>query len=66
MSMVQSEGYMKCLFTSHLMLETDQLFYEPSQEDFNTGLSEILLAFRDCTLAFPNLLPNPHFHSFTR
>lgn len=56
----------KCLFTSHLMLETDELYFEPSKDDFKTGMSETLVAFQDCTLAFPNLLPDAYFHSFTR
>ena len=65
-SVVQDGDYHKSLFTSHLMLETNKLYFEPSGGEFRTGLSEILGAFRDCTLAFPNLLPDSYFHSFTR
>lgn len=64
---MQDEAHEKvCLFKSHLMLETDELYYEPSQEEFKEGLSEILTAFQECTLAFPNLTPDSYFHSFTR
>jgi len=56
----------KCLFKSHLMLETEELYFEPSQDDFQATLQETLSAFQDCTLALPNLIPDPFFHSFTR
>jgi len=48
------------------MLETEELYFEPARLDFKDGLTEILDGFKDCTLAFPNLLPDPYFHSFTR
>lgn len=48
------------------MLETDELYFEPSQSEFKECISEIISAFQDCALAFPNLIPDPYFHSFTR
>ena len=48
------------------MLETDELYFEPSQSQFRECISEIFSAFQDCALAFPNLIPDPYFHSFTR
>ena len=48
------------------MLETEELSFEPCMADFKEGLATVVAAFQDCTLAFPNLLPDPFFHSFTR
>ena len=59
-------AHQKCLFKSYLMLETDELYFEPSCNEFQSALKEILCAFQDCTLAVPNLLPDPFFYSFTR
>lgn len=56
----------KCLFKSHLMLEAESLNFEPSEDEFQETLTEILEAFQECTLALPNLIPDPYFHSFTR
>ena len=60
------EAVHKCLFKSHLMLETDELYFEPPQSEFKECISDILAAFQECALAFPNLIPDPFFHSFTR
>ena len=59
-------AHQKCLFKSSLMLETDELYFEPSCNEFQSALKVILCAFQDCTLAVPNLLPDPFFYSFTR
>ena len=59
-------GHQKCLFVSHLMLETDELYFEPSKAEFQEAIDKILSAFQDCTLGFPNLIPDSYFHSFTR
>ena len=59
-------AHQKCLFKSYLMLETDELYFEPSCNEFQSALKVILCAFQDCTLAVPNLLPDPFFYSFTR
>ena len=56
----------KCLFKSYLKLETDELYFEPSCNEFQRALRETLSAFQDCTLAVPNLLPDQFFYSFTR
>lgn len=48
------------------MLETDELYFEPAETSFKEYMSEIMSAFQDCALAFPNLIPDPYFHSFTR
>ena len=48
------------------MLETDELYFEPSQSEYKECMSDILSAFQDCALAFPNLVPDTYFHSFTR
>ena len=56
----------RCLFKSYLLMEADGLCYEPSEAEFHDVVSEILSAFQDCTLALPNLIPDPFFHSFTR
>ena len=48
------------------MLETDELYFEPSQSEFKKCMTEILSAFEECALAFPNLIPDSYFHSFTR
>ncbi len=53
------------LFKSNLLLDSS-LYFEPSSSDFQEGLMEVLITFKDCTLAFPNLIPDPYFHSFTR
>ncbi len=59
-------GIDRPLFKSNLLLDTHHLYYEPSQVEFQSGVKEVLESFRDCTLAFPNLIPDPYFHSFTR
>lgn len=56
----------KCLFTTHLMLETDMLCFEPAESEFHSTISEILARFQECTRAVPNLIPDSFFHSFTR
>ena len=55
-----------CLFTTHLMLETDMLCFEPAESEFHSTISEILARFQECTRAVPNLIPDSFFHSFTR
>lgn len=54
------------LFKSFLKLDTNYLYFEPSLSVFHEGMMEVLISFKDCTLAFPNLVPDPFFHSFTR
>ena len=54
------------LFKSHLMLDVSHLYFQPSLSEFHEGIMEVLISFKDCTLAFPNLVPDPYFHSFTR
>lgn len=54
------------LFKTQLMLDTHHLYFEPSLSEFHEGMMEVLISFKDCTLAFPNLVPDPYFHSFTR
>ena len=54
------------LFKSFLRLDTNNLYFEPSLSVFHEGMMGVLISFKDCTLGFPNLVPDPFFHSFTR
>ena len=56
----------KCLFVVKLQMEVEGLYFEPSEKDFTDALKEILDRFQDCTLALPNFVSDPYFHSFTR
>ena len=56
----------KCLFIVKLQMEVQELYFEPAENDFTEALKEILERFQDCTLALPNFVSDPFFHSFTR
>ena len=56
----------KCLFIVKLQMEVEGLYFEPSEKEFTEALKEILERFQDCTLALPNFVSDPFFHSFTR
>ena len=55
-----------CLFITKLQLQTNELSYVPGLGQFQKVLSDTMTRFQDCTLAVPNLLPDPLFNAFTR
>ena len=61
----QQPGY-KCLFITHLQLETETLHYKPDVHKFQQILADTVEQFQDCTLALPNLIPDTFFNAFTR
>ena len=54
------------LFRSDLTLDNLHLDFDPSLDEFHEKIMKVLISFKDCTLAFPNLTPDRYFHSFTR
>lgn len=56
----------KCLFITHLELESDKLDYTPDLSQFQKVLTNTMTRYQDCTLAVPNLLPDQLFNAFTR
>ena len=64
--MEEEESVENCLFKSCLVLDTESLQYSPTHHQFRDLLLYILEKFQECTLALPNLTPDPFFHSFTR
>uniref|UniRef100_A0A4X2KTY7 Dynein axonemal heavy chain 6 n=1 Tax=Vombatus ursinus TaxID=29139 RepID=A0A4X2KTY7_VOMUR len=54
------------MFVTELMLEITSLYFDPSLENFQEGISGTIHRFESTLLAVPNLVPDPYFDSFTR
>nr|XP_015200901.1 PREDICTED: dynein heavy chain 6, axonemal [Lepisosteus oculatus] len=61
-----SEGTIKPMFVSELILETQALFFEPSVDDFQNCVSEIINQFQETVLSLDNLVPDSYFDAFTQ
>ncbi|XP_074141707.1 dynein axonemal heavy chain 6 isoform X2 [Sminthopsis crassicaudata] len=54
------------MFVTELMLEIHALYFDPSLEHFQEGISDTIDRFEFTVLSVPNLVPDPYFDSFTR
>ncbi|XP_036606051.1 dynein heavy chain 6, axonemal [Trichosurus vulpecula] len=54
------------MFVTELMLEIMSLYFDPSLENFQEGISDTIQSFELTVLSVPNLVPDPYFDSFTR
>ncbi|KAG5830594.1 hypothetical protein ANANG_G00312350 [Anguilla anguilla] len=54
------------MFVTQLMLDTYALSYEPSLDQFQTCIAEIIQCFQDTVLGLDPLVPDAFFHAFTQ
>ncbi|KAM4603926.1 dynein axonemal heavy chain 6 [Polymixia lowei] len=54
------------MFISELMLDTHALTYQPSEENFQKTIAEIIGRFQETVLFVDTLVPDPYFKSFTQ
>ena len=54
------------LFITEFVLEPNQLLFKPDEEEFQSGLAEVIKGFQDTVLQVPNLVPDAYFDAFTR
>ncbi|KAG7458844.1 hypothetical protein MATL_G00224900 [Megalops atlanticus] len=54
------------MFVTKLMLETHALSFEPSVEDFQTCISDIVQRFQHTVLSLDPLAPDSYFNAFTQ
>ncbi|XP_078146083.1 dynein axonemal heavy chain 6 [Centroberyx gerrardi] len=54
------------MFISELMLDTNTLTYQPSEDNFQETVAEIMGRFQKTVLSVDKLVPDPCFDSFTQ
>ncbi|XP_044299896.1 dynein axonemal heavy chain 6 isoform X2 [Varanus komodoensis] len=54
------------MFLAELILEIHALLFEPSLDEFQDGMSEIVTHFQATVLSVANLVPDQYFDAFTR
>ncbi|KAJ8402442.1 hypothetical protein AAFF_G00369310 [Aldrovandia affinis] len=54
------------MFMTQLMLETHALSFEPSLDNFQTYITEIIQRFQGAVMSLDPLLPDPYFNAFTQ
>ncbi|KAG8454285.1 hypothetical protein GDO86_000797 [Hymenochirus boettgeri] len=62
----QSEDEVLPMFLTEIVLDTHALWFEPSTEDFQENIAEVVNQFQETVLSLPNLVPDTYFDSFTR
>ncbi|XP_074052253.1 dynein axonemal heavy chain 6 isoform X2 [Macrotis lagotis] len=53
------------MFVTELMLEIQALYFDPSLDNFQEGMSDTIHRFEVTVLSVPNLIPDPYFDAFT-
>nr|KAF6328674.1 dynein axonemal heavy chain 6 [Pipistrellus kuhlii] len=54
------------MFLTELILTVESLLFEPSLDDFLSGISGAINQFQNSVLSVPNLVPDTYFDAFTR
>lgn len=62
----EAEQKLQPLFVSELVLEPEQLRFNPSEEDLLSGMQEVVHQFEIAVLSVKNLTPDTYFDAFTR
>ena len=62
----EAEQKLQPLFVSELVLEPEQLRFNPSEEDLLGGMQEVVRQFELAVLSVKNLTPDTYFDAFTR
>ncbi|XP_075140366.1 dynein axonemal heavy chain 6 [Leptodactylus fuscus] len=60
------EEEMVPMFLSEIILDTQSLWFEPSADDFQDRIAEVVNQFQETVLSLANLVPDPYFDSFTQ
>eukprot|EP00106_Octopus_bimaculoides_P013835 XP_014781277.1 PREDICTED: dynein heavy chain 6, axonemal-like [Octopus bimaculoides] len=54
------------LFLTELVLERNQLYFDPDVNSFQSNIQEVIRHFQDTVLGVPNLIPDNYFDAFTQ
>ncbi len=54
------------LYVTEFVVEPHQLLFNPDQDEFQTGLGDVMRHFQDTVLRVLNLVPDTYFDAFTR
>ncbi|XP_069482525.1 dynein axonemal heavy chain 6 [Ambystoma mexicanum] len=54
------------MFLTEVVLDIEALLFEPSLEDFQEAMSEVIRQFQETVLSVANLVPDTYFNAFTR
>ncbi|XP_066430422.1 dynein axonemal heavy chain 6 isoform X1 [Eleutherodactylus coqui] len=61
-----AEEEMAPMFLSEIILDTQSLWFEPSMDDFQDSIAEVVNQFQGTVLSSANLVPDPYFDAFTQ
>ncbi|XP_069834127.1 dynein axonemal heavy chain 6 [Dendropsophus ebraccatus] len=65
-SSAPTEEEMVPMFLSEIILDTQSLWFEPSIDDFQGSIAEVVNQFQETVLSLANLVPDPYFDAFTQ
>ncbi|XP_075463117.1 dynein axonemal heavy chain 6 isoform X2 [Ascaphus truei] len=54
------------MFLTEVVLDIQSLWFEPSVDDFQDGIAEVVHQFQETVLSLANLVPDPYFNAFTQ
>ncbi|KAE8631104.1 hypothetical protein XENTR_v10001083 [Xenopus tropicalis] len=54
------------MFLTEIVLDTQALWFEPSLDDFQENIAEVVNQFQETVLSLPNLVPDSYFDAFTK
>ncbi|XP_073398257.1 dynein axonemal heavy chain 6 [Dendrobates tinctorius] len=66
MSSAPAEEEIVPMFLSEIILDTQSLWFEPSMDDFQDSIAEVVNQFQETVLSLPNLVPDTYFDAFTQ
>ncbi|XP_075717900.1 dynein axonemal heavy chain 6 [Rhinoderma darwinii] len=61
-----AEEEMVPMFLSEIILDTQLLWFEPSMDDFQDSIAEVVIQFQETVLSLANLVPDSYFDAFTQ
>ncbi|XP_063073303.1 dynein axonemal heavy chain 6 [Engraulis encrasicolus] len=64
--LTQGEAQLQPMFITELMLLTEALCYEPSVDDFEACVTDIISSFQSTVLSLDCLVPDSYFNAFTQ
>ncbi|KAM4809142.1 dynein axonemal heavy chain 6 [Rhinophrynus dorsalis] len=62
----QVEEELSPMFLSEIILDTHSLWFEPSLDDFQENVAEVVNQFQETVLSLANLVPDTYFNAFTK